>query len=142
MQDWLIPDTTLKTSFCWAYYNVPLKIIAEEYIPELENTESDYKFFCFNGNPEFIYVSNDLVHDRQAQIGFFYLDGTKMPLIRDDYAPMDIDQLPDFFEDMKKAAEMLCKAYTRYGWRLRYLRIRHAIGNTVIGSVWRKMRDL
>ena len=27
---------------------------------------TDYKFFCFNGKPEFMYVSNDLVHDRQA----------------------------------------------------------------------------
>ena len=42
------------------------------------------------------------MHDRQAQIGFFYLDGTKMPLIRDDYAPMDIEELPPFFENMKK----------------------------------------
>lgn len=73
---------------------------------------TDYKFFCFNGKPEYIYISSDLAHDRQAQIGFFYLDGTKMPLIRDDYAPMDIDTLPSFFEEMKKAAEILCKDFT------------------------------
>ena len=65
----------------------------------------DYKFFCFNGKPEYIYISSDLIHDRQAQIGFFYLDGTKMPLVRDDYEPMDIEQLPDFFDDMKKRSE-------------------------------------
>ena len=52
-----------------------------------------------------------MIHDRQAQIGFFYLDGTKMPLVRDDYAPMDIEQLPDFFDDMKKAADILCKDF-------------------------------
>lgn len=71
----------------------------------------DYKFFCFNGKPEYIYVSSDLVHDREAKIGFFYLDGTKMPLIRDDYAPMDIDELPLFFDEMKNVAEILCKDF-------------------------------
>ena len=34
-----------------------------------------------------------------------------MPLVRDDYEPMDIEQLPDFFDDMKKAAEVLCKDF-------------------------------
>lgn len=28
---------------------------------------------------------------------FFYLDGRKMPMIRDDYSPMEIDKLPAFF---------------------------------------------
>ena len=71
----------------------------------------DYKLFCFNGKPKYIYISSDLIHDRQAQIGFFYLDGTKMPLVRDDYEPMDIEQLPDFFDDMKRAADVLCKDF-------------------------------
>ena len=90
------------------YSKIIPHITCEEYLGECI---TDYKFFCFNGKPQYIYISSDLIHDRQAQIGFFYLDGTKMPLIRDDYAPMDIDQLPDFFEDMKKAAEMLCKDF-------------------------------
>ena len=34
-----------------------------------------------------------------------------MPLVRDDYEPMDIEQLPDFFDDMKKAADVLCKDF-------------------------------
>lgn len=71
----------------------------------------DYKFFCFNGEPKFIYISLDMAHDRQAQMGFFNLDGTKIPLIRDDYAPMDIDELSPFFNDMKNAADILCQDF-------------------------------
>lgn len=67
----------------------------------------DYKFFCFNGVPKYIYVSNDLIHDRQAQIGFFYLDGKKMPMTRDDYADIPSIELPCFFEEMKEAARIL-----------------------------------
>lgn len=90
------------------YSKIVPHITCEEYLGECI---IDYKFFCFNGEPKYIYVSSDLVHDRQAQIGFFYLDGTKMPLIRDDYAPMDIEELPPFFENMKKDAEVLCEDF-------------------------------
>lgn len=90
------------------YSQIKPHITCEEY---LGNCITDYKFFCFNGQPKYIYVSNDLIHDREAQIGFFYLDGTKMPLVRDDYAPMDIDKLPPFFENMKKSAEILCEDF-------------------------------
>lgn len=86
----------------------PHMITCEEYLGEII---IDYKFFCFNGEPKYIYVSSDLVHDRQAHIGFFYLDGRKMPLIRDDYAPMDIDELPAFFDEMKKDAKILCQDF-------------------------------
>lgn len=71
----------------------------------------DYKFFCFNGEPKFIYVSNDLIHDRQAQIGFFYLDGSKMSMTRNDYADIKTISLPAFYEEMKQAAKILCKAF-------------------------------
>lgn len=90
------------------YSKIKPHITCEEF---LGDCIIDYKFFCFNGEPKYIYVSSDLIHDRQAQIGFFYLDGTKMPLIRDDYAPMDIEKLPPFFDQMKEAARVLCQDF-------------------------------
>lgn len=90
------------------YSKIKPHITCEEF---LGDCIVDYKFFCFNGKPEYIYISSDLVHDRQAQIGFFYLDGTKMPLVRDDYEPMDIDELPPFFKNMKKDAKILCEEF-------------------------------
>lgn len=84
------------------------RIICEEY---LGDCLTDYKFFCFNGEPSCIYVSKDLIHDRQAQIGFFYLDGTKMPLHRNDYIDLAEVTLPPFFEEMRNAATVLCKDF-------------------------------
>lgn len=84
------------------------KIVCEEF---LGDCITDYKFFCFNGKPEFIYVSNDLIHDRQAQIGFFYLDGSKMPLKRDDYTDIPFVEFPSFFDEMKKTAEILSEDF-------------------------------
>ena len=83
----------------------PHMITCEEY---LGDNITDYKFFCFNGEPKFIYVSNDLVHDRQAQIGFFYLNGEKMPLRRDDYVDLASIELPSFFDEMCEVAKGLC----------------------------------
>lgn len=86
----------------------PHVITCEEF---LGDNITDYKFFCFNGKPEFIYVSNDLVHDRQAQIGFFYLDGKKMPLKREDYTDIPSVELPSFFDEMHNVAKELCKDF-------------------------------
>ena len=86
----------------------PRIITCEEYLGE---AIIDYKFFCFNGVPKFIYVSSDLAHDRQACIGFFDLEGNKLPLIRNDYKPFDIDELPSFFETMKEDATILCRDF-------------------------------
>ena len=84
------------------------KIICEEFLGECI---TDYKFFCFNGKPYCVYVSNDLIHDRQAQIGFFYLDGTKMPLKRDDYTDIPNVEFPPFYAEMKQMAEALSKDF-------------------------------
>lgn len=84
------------------------RIICEQFLGE---TITDYKFFCFNGEPKCIYVSTDLVHDRQAEIGFFNLDGSKMPLKRDDYTDISQIKLPPFYEDMKSIAKELCKEF-------------------------------
>lgn len=91
------------------YSKIKPHITCEQY---LGDCITDYKFFCFNGKPKYMYVSSDLIHDRQAQIGFFYLDGTKMPIIRDDYAPMNIDQLPEFFDEMKETAKKLSEDFS------------------------------
>lgn len=90
------------------YSKINPHITCEEY---LGDCIVDYKFFCFNGEPKFIYISSDLVHDRQAKIGFYNVDGTKMELTRDDYETMSIEKLPDFFEKMKDNAKVLCEDF-------------------------------
>lgn len=86
----------------------PHKIICEKYLGEYI---TDYKFFCFNGEPRFIYVSNDLIHDRQAKIGFFNLDGSKMELRRDDYEDIESIKIPVFFDNMLEMARELSKDF-------------------------------
>lgn len=84
------------------------KITCEEF---LGDNLVDYKFFCFNGVPKFIYVSSDLIHDRQARIGFFNIDGSKINLKRDDYASIEKIELPSFYNGMLEMASNLCKDF-------------------------------
>lgn len=86
----------------------PRRIIAEEFLGE---KLIDYKFFCFNGKPEFLYVSSDLIHDRQAQIGFFDTEGKKIPLIRDDYKDIGDLEMPDCFGEMLETAKVLSEDF-------------------------------
>lgn len=83
----------------------PRMIVCEEFLGECI---TDYKFFCFNGEPKYIYVSSDLIHDREAKIGFFYLDGKKMPMVRTDYTDISSIELPSFFDRMLEDAKTLC----------------------------------
>lgn len=84
------------------------RILCEEFLGECI---TDYKFFCFNGTPKCLYVSTDLIHDREAKIGFFYLNGEKIPMTRDDYADIQEITLPPFWEEMLKTVQVLCKDF-------------------------------
>lgn len=84
------------------------KIICEEFLGE---KLIDYKFFCFHGEPKFFYVSSDLVHDRQAQMGFFEMNGNKIPLIRNDYADIGAIELPNCYSEMVEEARNLAREF-------------------------------
>ena len=86
----------------------PRRIICEEY---LGSKITDYKFFCFNGVPKYIMVTEDLVHDRQAKVGFFNLDGTKMELTRNDYGIIKNIELPAFYESMLEMARKISTGF-------------------------------
>lgn len=71
----------------WPYKNVPPRIIAEEYLEGAsERGLIDYKFYCFNGEPQFLYVSQGLENHSTALISFVNLDWSRAPYRRKDFA--------------------------------------------------------
>ena len=82
----------------------PHRILCEEF---LGDRITDYKFFCFHGVPKFLYVSRDLIHDRQAEIGFFYPDGSRMEMKRTDYKEISAVEFPTFYPQMMEDARIL-----------------------------------
>lgn len=75
----------------WPYKNVRPRILAEEYMSdETQPKLVDYKFYCFNGEPKFLYVSVGLEDHQTAEMDFFDLDFKKMPFRRGDFESLRV----------------------------------------------------
>lgn len=68
----------------------------------------DYKFYCFNGKPEFLYVSQGLEDHKTARISFVSMDWKPMPFHRSDYLPFEeLPPKPQNFDKMVDIARSL-----------------------------------
>lgn len=90
----------------WPYKNINPKVMAEQYMcPDIYSKMVDYKFYCFGGKPEFLYVSEGLEDHSKAFITFYDLQGRRTPFQRPDYPMFEIDPIfPDSFNMMIKIA--------------------------------------
>ena len=108
MQHWLVPEETLKTSFCWAYHNVPLRIIAEEYLECPTGKLDDWKIFCFNGLPKLGYTNVR----NEGRLAFFDMDYNQIMIqYRNFDCSGDLPPKPKFYAEMLKIAEKLAKPF-------------------------------
>jgi len=63
----------------WAYYDIPFRILAEAKIDSSDGLSiKDYKFFCFNGQPRFLFVGSE--RDTDVKFDFFDLDWNWIPV--------------------------------------------------------------
>lgn len=95
----------------WPYKNVKPQIIAEKYMASDKQKELiDYKFFCFNGVPKLLYVSEGLSNHATAKMNFFDMDYNRMDFYRKDYNQFnELPPKPKKFEKMKELAILLSK---------------------------------
>lgn len=93
----------------WPYKNVEHKIFAEKYMEDGNNGLRDYKYFVFNGEAKFIYISEGLEDHNNAKISFFDLKGNLLPFKRLDFRSFDnnIDNLPGDFSKMEELSTKL-----------------------------------
>lgn len=93
----------------WPYKNVKPRILAEAYMEDAGSTELiDYKFYCFNGVPKFLYVSQGLSKKETATISFLTLDWQFAPYERCDFRPLTVlPEKPKTFDKMVEFAEKL-----------------------------------
>lgn len=93
----------------WPYKDVPRKIIAEKYMKEeAENGEeclTDYKWFCFNGQPKLVYISKD--NATVPHTDFFDMDFNHINMRMKDSNSEILPEKPVAFEKMKELATIL-----------------------------------
>lgn len=106
----------LRTSWYWYGREWPYKdlkpcIYAEEYMEDDRDGElRDYKFFCFDGKPEFLLVSTDRSSDKQTCGDFFDMDYQHLPFHKKHPNAAVIPAKPRNFGEMRElAARMSAK---------------------------------
>lgn len=94
-----------KTTREWQYKNIKPKIIIEEFLDDGNSALTDYKFFCFNGKCEFLYVMQET-----ASVATQVIVDTKfnrLPFRMDDEPSEKMPQKPTELEKMIGFAEKL-----------------------------------
>ena len=100
----------------WAYDGVKPRIVCEQII-EAENQFGfgldDYKFFCFNGKAEFLYVLIDRFgNDGKPKLGVYDMDFNQLPVFRCDELRIERKlSMPSNFNEMVTIAEKLSKPF-------------------------------
>lgn len=99
----------------WPYKNVKPRIIAEEYMENIENGVEglrDYKFYCVDGDVKYLYVSEGLEDHSTAKISFLTVDWKFAEFGRSDYKGFDeLPQKPKNFDKMIVLAKELSKGF-------------------------------
>lgn len=97
----------------WAYYNIVPRVICEKYLDNDENNDLvDYKFFCFNGEPFFLYVISERDLNGKYKLGIYDIEFNQL-----NYARTDVENLTSFrtkpknFELMIEIARTLSKDF-------------------------------
>lgn len=95
----------------WPYKNVKSRIIIEKFMKDEERDElRDFKFYCFNGVPKFVSVSEGLSNHDTARISFADMNYKDAGFYKRNFK--HFDKLPDKpvnFEKMKEIAKVLSK---------------------------------
>lgn len=69
---------------------------------------TDYKFYCFHGEPKFMYISYNMTDHVRSQLAFYSLEGEKLPFERADYKSIvELPFFPIHFDQMIKIAKRL-----------------------------------
>lgn len=95
----------------WPYKNVKPRIIAEKYMAnEIQQDLIDYKFFCFNGEPEYMYVSEGMSDHKTAKMGFVDMNYEPTNFYRSDYKTFEeFPEKPSNFNKMVELAKILSR---------------------------------
>jgi len=110
LSEWLKLKNTYINSFCHAYHEGVPRILAEEYMEQVDNQLYDYKFHCFNGVPKFVLVCEDRDKKRMKKT-FLDLDWNILPCYREEADVNPKVEKPKHYEKMIEIAEKLSAAF-------------------------------
>ena len=98
----------------WVYKNVRPRIIAEQYMTNDSNSDvdelSDYKWFCFGGEPKAMFIATDrFAEGEETKFDFYDMDFNHLPFTNGHPNSSKPIPKPAGFERMKELARKLSK---------------------------------
>lgn len=97
------------------YAHIPPCIIVEKYMTQSDDDRGliDYKFFCINGVPKYVFVYTDrVVNDHVFKVMAFDMDWTAKPeLVNSRIAMTEYPEKPVSFDEMKDAVTRLAQPF-------------------------------
>lgn len=94
----------------WPYKNVKPRIIVEEYMEDSKTKElRDYKFFCFDGKVECMFVASDRQNREEPFFDFFDMNYNHLNIKNGHPNSSVLPEKPVCFELMKQLASILSK---------------------------------
>ena len=109
IKKWKINNNFKSVSREWGYQSNNEKIIIEENLYTKYNKSIvDYKFFCFNGEPKYLYLITERDTKNGPFLDIYDIDFNKLPFRRPDIKnSMKIYKKPDNFDKMLEIAKTL-----------------------------------
>lgn len=112
---WVNKDISRKNSGReWPYYSGKKHRIVIEKLLESGDSQTglvDYKFFCFNGKVEFIYVMGDREVGKSVKVSIFDRDFNKLPVLREGDEEYADASKPEQYDAMARIAEKLSEDF-------------------------------
>lgn len=116
-QQKMLMSTWLKQDIAWSgrewvYKDLPKRILAEKYLEDETGELRDYKFFCFNGKPE--YMEYDVGRFKDVHYRNFYDSDMNFLELSDGCVTNPDIPLPfgrETYEEMKRIAQVLAEPF-------------------------------
>lgn len=94
----------------YPYRSVKPRIIAEEFKEDESGELKDYKFFCFNGIPKFLFVASDRQNPtEETKFDFFDMNWNHLPVVNGHPNSLKVINKPTNFAEMIQVASKLSK---------------------------------
>lgn len=94
----------------WPYGKIEKKIFAEELIKTNDNASpKDYKIFCFDGEPRFLFVASD--RDSDCKFDFFDIEWNHMNVKQGHENSSKKIEKPEKFDEMLEICRILSKEF-------------------------------
>lgn len=114
LYSWVKPKWGKHPGREWVYDRKQNRILIEHYIPSDKNAGGliDYKFFCFDGKVQYLYVICNRVLGQGAQLGIFDAQFHLLPVSRNDEKKLSVKiDKPENFDELVICAEKLSKPF-------------------------------